>query len=70
MDKEITVKLTQEEANALYTAMVCRIDDFNEQMKEAGKVGNAGRVLECAKWIQLMEGARDKLFSAGATLWC
>lgn len=70
MNKDITVTLTQEEANALYTAMVGKLDDFDEQIKEAGKKGNSRCVLECAKWIEIMNSAKEKLFDKGATLWC
>lgn len=70
MSKDITVTLTQEEANALFTAMVGKLDDFDEQIKEAGKKGNSRRVLECAKWIEIMNRAKEKLFDKGATFWC
>lgn len=62
MNKDITVTLTQEEANALFTAMVGKLDDFDEQIKEAGKKGNSRRVIEC--------GAKEKLMDKGATFWC
>lgn len=70
MSKDITVTLTQEEANALFTAMTGKLDDFDKQIKEAGKKGNTRRVLECAKWIEIMKSAKEKLFDKGATFWC
>lgn len=70
MSKDITVTLTQEEANALFTAMAGKLDDFDEQIEEAGKKGNLRRVLECAKWIEIMNGAKEKLMDKGATFWC
>lgn len=70
MGKDIIVILTQEEANALFTAMIGKLDDFDEEIKEAGKKGNSRRVLECAKWIEIMNSAKEKLWDKGATLWC
>ena len=68
--KDITVTFTQDEANALFTAMCCRVDEFTGQMKAAGSKGNTRRVLECAKWIEIMKSAQDKLMNKGATFWC
>lgn len=31
--KDITMTFTQDEANALFTAMYARVNDFKEQMK-------------------------------------
>lgn len=31
--KDITMTFTQDEANALFTAMCARVNDFKEQMK-------------------------------------
>lgn len=70
MNKDITVALTQDEANALFTAIVGKLDDFDVQIKEAGKRGNSRRVLECAKWIEIMNSAKEKLMDKGATFWC
>ncbi len=68
--KDITMTFTQDEANALFTAMCVRVDDFKEQMKQAGIDGNADRVLECAKLVNVMESAQMKLIDAGASFWC
>lgn len=70
MSKDITVTLTQEEANALFTAIIGKLDDFDQDIKEACKKENSRRVLECAKWIEIMDSAKEKLLSNGATLWC
>lgn len=68
--KDITMTFTQDEANALFTAMCVRVNDFKEQMKQAGIDGNADRVLECAKLVNVMESAQMKLIDAGASFWC
>lgn len=68
--KDITVTFSQDEANALFTAMCSRVDDFTALMEAAGSKGNARRVLECAKWIEIMKSAQNKLMNKGATLWC
>lgn len=68
--KDITMTFTQDEANALFTAMCARVNDFKEQMKQAGIDGNTDRVLECAKWVNVMESAQMKLVDAGASFWC
>lgn len=52
MIKDITMTFTQDEANALFTAMCVRVNDFKEQMKQAGIDGNTDRVLECAKLVK------------------
>lgn len=52
--KDITMTFTQDEANALFTAMCVRVNDFKEQMKQAGIDGNTDRVLECAKLVNVM----------------
>lgn len=68
--KNITMTFTQDEANALFTAMYVRVNDFKKQMKQASIDGNTDRVLECAKLVNVMESAQMKLVNAGASFWC
>lgn len=58
--KDITMTFTQDEANALFTAMYVRVNDFKEQMRQAGIDGNTDRVLECAvqNWSMLLNRHR------------
>ena len=72
MDKEILVKLTQEEADAIYIQLIGRLDFFDGLIKEEGKKNNpsANRIIELANSKQKIESAVNKLCSAGATLWC
>ena len=70
MDKEITVKLTQEEANAAFMALISRLDYFDEKIKEEGKYGRVSNVIAMAERIDWMKRAEKKLLDAGATLWC
>lgn len=69
MIKDITMTFTQDEANALFTAMCVRVNDFKEQMKQAVD-GNTDRVLECAKLVNVMESTQMKLVDVGASFWC
>ena len=70
MIKDITMTFTQDEANALFTAMCVRVNDFKEQMKQAGIDGNTDMVLECAKLVNVMESTQMKLVDVGASFWC
>ena len=72
MNKEITVTLTQEEADAVYSQLIGRLDFFDGLIKEEGKKNNpnANRIIELANSKQKIENAVNKLFAAGATLWC
>lgn len=67
---DISVTLTQNEANALFTTIVHKIDDFNNLVKEAGTKGDVDRVIQLSKTINDMKSAQDKLFNSGARFWC
>lgn len=67
--ENVTIIFTQDEVNALFTAICVRVNDFTEQMKQAGINGDTNRVLECAKLISIMESAQMKLIDK-YIIWC
>lgn len=63
-----SIEFTQAEANALLIQTVGRLDHFDEELKEAGRKGDANRVLEVAKVITVLKSSNEKLLNAGARL--
>ena len=53
-----------------YLRLCVRVNDFKEQMKQAGIDGNTDMVLECAKLVNVMESTQMKLVDVGASFWC
>ena len=69
MDKEITIKLTQNEANAIFVALVSRLDYFDGRINEEVMRGNANNVIGLIVKRDYTKNAKKKLLDVGATLW-
>ncbi|MBQ8218510.1 MAG: hypothetical protein IJZ79_02060 [Bacilli bacterium] len=67
-EKEITITLTQNEADECLRALVFRADTLTEKIKEAGKRGNVDHIIAMSEAVKAMQNTMTKLSNQGATI--
>lgn len=68
MEKNITITLTQTEANECLKALIFRADTLTEKVKEAGQRGKVDQVIHLSETIKTMQNTMNSLSDAGATI--
>jgi hypothetical protein len=64
----ITLTISQEEANECLKALIFRADTLNEKIKEAGQRGKVEQIINLATAVKTMQTTMNKLSDAGATI--
>ena len=66
--KDITITLSQEEADLVYRQLIGRLDAFDELIKKSAAKSDTGSIIHYAGVKQTLNGVVNKLSAAGARL--